>query len=105
MLLCAVRVHIQGVGALLVLEDVVLLNHEVVEQIDLEIRLGEDVVLDEDKPVDLDVNRHATRAKLSRQLLVDFHEHVVAGLSYALLAFFLADAVNDTKLVKLDLLI
>ena len=59
------------------LEQVVILDHKVVEQLDAQIALGLDVVLDVDQSIYFDVDSEAVGRELSRDFLVDLNEHIM----------------------------
>ena len=85
------------------LEKIVLLDHEVVHQLDAEVRFRLDVVLDVDHAVYFYVDGEAIRRELGRDFLIDLNEHIMTALDDGLLGLLLADAVRQAQLVERDL--
>ena len=85
------------------LVEIVLLYHEVVHQLNTQVRLRLDVVLHIDQSIDFYVNREAARSELSRDFLVYFNKHVVTALDDRFFRFFFADTVCEAQFVQRNL--
>lgn len=87
----------------------ILLQHAVVDHVELIVKhdvavdLLDDVVLDEDEAVHFDVDREAVGVEARAYLLVDLDEDVVCRLLYRPLAVLLGDRVDELQLFEGDL--
>lgn len=85
-----------GIGA----HEAIVLNLELVVEGDFAVDPLDDVVLDQDQPIDLDVDGEPLRVEAGTDLLIDLDENVIRRLFNRSLAVLLRDRVHKFELVE-----